>query len=95
MHNMKKWLERWDTCLLHDVLIDTFVDEVFLQDYVSWLGKGVDVHISHIILHMPYQTNLFPKLVNYTHQYMLEPIHLSIDDATFPWPLEPILERSS
>ena len=87
MHNMKKWLERWDTCLLHDVLIDTFVDEVFLQDYVSWLGKGVDVHISHIILHMPYQTNLFPKLVNYTHQYMLEAICCHITKLTFSFML--------
>ena len=83
MQDMKKWFGEWNaTLMIHDVSIDFSMDEsscieAFCSTNVSWDGKNVEAHASHIILHMLHLTTKSYSLPNgkTTCQYMLEDTH--------------------
>ena len=78
---MEKWFGGWDaTHLLHDVSLDTSVNEAFCNTNVSWHGgKCGGSHFTHYTAYVApnYKTNIFTEQGNHTHRYMLESILLS------------------
>ena len=81
MQDMEKWFSRWDaTDLIHDALLESFVNEEFLQHQciMTWEKCG-GTHFTHYTKNVApnYKTIFFTKWGKRTHQYMLEPIRLS------------------
>ena len=80
MQDMEKWFGRCDgTHLLHDVSLDSSVNEAFLQrQFIMTLDKRGGSRFTHYTTHVArnYKTIFFAERGNRTHRYMLEPIPL-------------------
>ena len=81
MQDLEKWLGRWDARhLLHDVSLDSSVNEAFLQHQciMTW-DKWGGSHFTHYTTNVApnYKTIFFVEWGSHTHRYMLEPIPIS------------------
>ena len=82
MQDIEEWFGRWDaTHLIHDASLDSSVNEAFLQrQFIMKWEKCGGSRFTHYTTHVApnYKTIFFAKRGNCTHQYMVEPIPLSV-----------------